>query len=89
MKHYITALAISLLLIGCVPSNAEIQDKIDAWSVLPVQVVGDNLFFIEGDETRQVIKGGQAYCSKVNGKFAMSELIPQSEFSNATLTFKC
>ena len=56
-----------------------------------VKDLGNNIFWIQGYDKKDVLIGGTAHCSKIGGNFLKIKLIPHypTQVRKATLTFKC
>lgn len=83
-----TLFVLSVIVTGCAsgPTNSR-----GLWSgqwTYP-QSVGTDAYLIEGYSTQDALNGAKQHCAELNKKFTMTELIPHTNSSRSTITYKC
>ena len=85
----------------CVEDNLKFRNaKIKKWKLSDlferdqdktVKNLGNNIFWVQGYDKKDVLTAGTAHCSKVGGSFLKVEMISHypTQVTRAILTFKC
>lgn len=88
MTRIATFLILSMIMAGCAsgPTNSR-----GLWSGqwTHPQSVGSDSYLIEGYNTQDALNGAKQHCTELSKNFKMTELIPHTNSSRATITYKC
>lgn len=88
LKNIIAVAFVTTLVTGCL-TPGETTGRLSAGQWSPVRNIGQSAYLIEGYDTEDAIEGGTTYCNNLNKKFEAVSIVPHTQRSRATISFKC